>query len=85
MATATSTPAPWRNGYPTSDGKPMAETDWHRRELRLYDPAAARWLPTPLEMAAEAEAARQKAEAENERLRRELEALRRRLPKNRDW
>jgi Uma2 family endonuclease len=21
---------PWKNGYPTSDGKPMAETDWHR-------------------------------------------------------
>jgi Uma2 family endonuclease len=68
------------------------------RELRLYDPAAARWLPTPLEMAAEAEAARRQAEiakqqaeaakrqaeAESERLRRELEALRRRVPKNPD-
>jgi Uma2 family endonuclease len=21
---------PWRNGYPTADGRPMAETDWHR-------------------------------------------------------
>ena len=52
------------------------------RELRLYDPAAGIWLPTPLEMAAEAEAARQRAEAENERLRRELAALRRRLPNN---
>jgi Uma2 family endonuclease len=30
MATAASTPVPWKNGYPTSDGKPMAETDWHR-------------------------------------------------------
>jgi Uma2 family endonuclease len=29
MATVRSTPA-WSNGYPTSDGKPMAETDWHR-------------------------------------------------------
>jgi hypothetical protein len=29
MATVT-TPQPWRNGYPTSDGKPMAETDDHR-------------------------------------------------------
>ncbi|HZU36890.1 MAG TPA: Uma2 family endonuclease [Gemmataceae bacterium] len=44
------------------------------RELRLYDPDTARWLPTPLEMAAQ-------AEAENARLRRELAALRRRLPK----
>lgn len=66
------------------------------RDLRLYDPDAGRWLPTPLEMAAEAEAAqrraetarqqeaaaRQRAEDENERLRRELAALRRRLPNN---
>jgi Uma2 family endonuclease len=52
------------------------------RELRLYDPDAGRWLPTPLEMAAEAEAARQQTEAENERLRRELAELRRRLPRN---
>jgi Uma2 family endonuclease len=29
MATVPS-PAVWRNGYPTSDDKPMAETDWHR-------------------------------------------------------
>jgi Uma2 family endonuclease len=56
----------------------------HGRELRLHDPDAGRWLPTPLEMAVEAEAARQRAEAarqetevENERLRRELAALRR--------
>jgi Uma2 family endonuclease len=47
------------------------------RELRLFDPAANRWLPTPLERAAA-------AEAENERLRRELADLRRRLPKNND-
>ncbi len=43
------------------------------RELRLFDPAAGQWLPTPMEMA-----------AENERLRRELAALRQRLPKNHD-
>jgi Uma2 family endonuclease len=30
MATAPSMPVVWKNGYPTSDGKPMAETDWHR-------------------------------------------------------
>src|SRR5262249_13049415 len=30
MATVPSTATPWKNGYPTSDGKPMAETDWHR-------------------------------------------------------
>jgi Uma2 family endonuclease len=48
-------------------------------ELRLYDPATGRWLPTPQEALHEAEAARQEAEAETERLRQELEALRRRL------
>jgi Uma2 family endonuclease len=65
------------------------------RELRLYDPATERWLPTPLEMVEEAEQQRQQAEqqrrqaeqarlvaeAEIERLRRELDELRRRLPK----
>ena len=30
MATVLSQPTVYRNGYPTSDGKPMAETDWHR-------------------------------------------------------
>jgi Uma2 family endonuclease len=30
MATVPLTVVPWKNGYPTSDGKPMAETDWHR-------------------------------------------------------
>jgi Uma2 family endonuclease len=45
-------------------------------QLRLYDPATKRWLPTP----PEEHEARQQAEAENERLRRELEELRRRLP-----
>jgi Uma2 family endonuclease len=68
------------------------------RELRLYDPAADQWLPTPLEMAAAAETARRRAEvarrqaertqqqteAENERLRRELDALRRRLNRGDD-
>jgi Uma2 family endonuclease len=47
------------------------------RELRLFDPVASRWLPTPLERAVT-------AEAENERLRRELADLRRRLPKDHD-
>ena len=58
--------------------------------LRLYDPAAGRWLPIPPEVeearkqaeaarAAEAEA-RRRAEAEIERLRQELEELRRKLP-----
>jgi Uma2 family endonuclease len=47
--------------------------------LRLYDPAAGRWLLTPAERIAEAELAREQAEAENRRLRRELQALRRRL------
>jgi Uma2 family endonuclease len=68
------------------------------RNLRLFDPDVGRWLPTALEMAAAAEAARQQAEAarqqaeaaqqqaeaENDRLRRELAALRRRLPRNHD-
>ena len=67
----------------------------HGRDLRLYDPATGRWLPTPEEVRKKEAAARKKeaaarkqAEAnsrqlaiENERLRRELEALRRRLPK----
>lgn len=61
----------------------------HGRDLRLHDPATGQWLPTPLEIAAaaetarqQAEAGRQQAEAENERLRREIAALRRRLPNN---
>jgi Uma2 family endonuclease len=58
------------------------------RQLRLYDPANDRWLPTPLELAAQAEAARRQeaearrqAEAEVERLRREVEELKRRSGK----
>jgi len=43
----------------------------HGRDLRLYDPASERWLPTPEERAVQ-------AESEVERLRRELDALRRR-------
>lgn len=35
MATVRSIDVPWRNGYPTSDGKPMAETDWHRDLMLL--------------------------------------------------
>jgi len=59
-------------------------------ELRLYDPATGEYVPTPRELLAQTEAARQqaeeaqreeaaareKAETELERLRRELEALR---------
>jgi hypothetical protein len=30
MAAAPQMPIAHKNGYPTSDGKPMAETDWHR-------------------------------------------------------
>jgi Uma2 family endonuclease len=44
------------------------------RHLRLYDPGTKRWLPTPQERLAH-------AEAEAERLRRELEVLRGRLNK----
>src|SRR5262249_44151133 len=42
------------------------------KQLRLYDPATGRWLPTPQERT-------EQAEVENERLRRELAALRARL------
>jgi Uma2 family endonuclease len=58
--------------------------------LRLYDPVARRWLPTPPEehqahLQAEVarqqeEEARRRAEAEIQRLQQELEELRRRLP-----
>jgi len=50
-------------------------------DLRLYDPSTGLWLPTPLEMIAQAELGRRQAEAENERLRREIDELSRRLPK----
>jgi Uma2 family endonuclease len=57
----------------------------HGRELRLYDPSAGAWLPTPEERAGQAEERAgqaeeraERAEQENERLRRELEELRRR-------
>jgi Uma2 family endonuclease len=51
------------------------------RDLRLYDPMADKWLPTPQEAAAEAETRARLLEEENERLRRELDDLRRRAPK----
>lgn len=59
--------------------------------LRFYDPAAGRWLPTPLDAADQSGLQRmearmqrleeivQRTEAENERLRRELAELQRRL------
>jgi len=49
----------------------------HGNELRLYDPATGRWLPTP-------EEARKQLKAENERLRRELKALRQRQRRSRE-
>lgn len=45
-------------------------------QLRLYNPATGKWLPTPEEACLQAEQARQKAEEENARLRRELERYR---------
>ena len=50
------------------------------RDLRLHDPTAVEWLPTPRERAERAESVLRQVEAENERLRREIEALRRHLP-----
>jgi Uma2 family endonuclease len=56
----------------------------HGNQLRLYNPALGRWLPTLAEKVIEAEAksreeeaARRAAETELERLRKELEVLRR--------
>jgi Uma2 family endonuclease len=54
----------------------LERNDWR---LRLYDPAAKKWLPTP----AEEREARLRAEAEVERLRRELAALQRRTQNHR--
>lgn len=48
----------------------------HGRELRLYDPAAQRWLPTHDEEISERDTALQDAQAEIERLRQEIERLR---------
>ena len=48
----------------------------HGRDLRLYDPGAEEWLPTPQELLAS-------AQAEAERLRREVEELRRKSRKGR--
>jgi molecular chaperone GrpE (heat shock protein) len=57
--------------------------------LRFYDPATGKWLLTPEESLAHAEAERKeetarrlRAEAEVETLRQQLEALRQRLPKD---
>ena len=69
-----------KNDYPTSDGKPMAETDIHR-DLMLALIETLKWWYGDVPMlaeGAEAEADRaDQAEAEVERLRRELEELRR--------
>lgn len=46
-------------------------------QLRLWDPATGRRVPTPAEARAASEAARKEVEAENERLRREIEELKR--------
>jgi hypothetical protein len=46
MATAASTPVPWKNGYPTSDGKPMAETDWHRDLMNVLIQTLQVWYAT---------------------------------------
>jgi len=46
--------------------------------LRLYDPVAGKWLPTPEERANQADARANQAEAEAARLRQELAALRQR-------
>jgi Uma2 family endonuclease len=70
----------WRGDYrpiqPVNGRLPSRELDLHLErcgtELRLWDPATQRWLPTPAERLA-------LAEDENARLRRENEELRRRL------
>jgi Uma2 family endonuclease len=43
MATAPSPPLVWKNGYPTSDGKPMAETDWHRILMNILIETLIDW------------------------------------------
>ena len=59
-------------------GLHLEQDDW---ELRLYDPAGDRWLPTPSELFQSLDSAEQAlraAESENERLQKEVEKLRRR-------
>jgi len=48
----------------------------HEDHLRLFDPVAGRWLPTPQEALVAAHQAQQRAEAEVQRLRSELKKLR---------
>jgi Uma2 family endonuclease len=43
MATAPSMYIPQENGYPTSDGKPMAETDWHRDLMNILIQTLKAW------------------------------------------
>jgi Uma2 family endonuclease len=46
MATAPSAQVSWKNGYPTSDGKPMAETDWHRDLMNALIQTLKVWYAT---------------------------------------
>ncbi len=48
-------------------------------DLRSYDPAQRRWLPTPRERAESERSERIRIEADVERLREEIAALKRRL------
>lgn len=43
MATAAERPIVYENGYPSSDGKPMAETDWHRNLMADLIQALKLW------------------------------------------
>lgn len=45
------------------------------KDLRLYDPASGRWLPTPLEMAAQARAERRQVQAERDRIQAERDRI----------
>ncbi len=40
MASVTGSPVLGNPTYPTSDGKPMAKTDWHRELMTILIPGA---------------------------------------------